>query len=236
MKLKEVIKIGTQSKEGIKQHFITYQNVFNGTNKKVISEWQGLTMYTSRNHYVVVKDNNIVFGFDVKSFQQGISIVWAENYSNGAFRNLFKEIIFELLRSGVKEIYTDNKHSAEMILSHEKIINELPYSQVRVEKFNSNTNEVTSSLNGMYGDSDVYFKFTRKNAMRDETFKEEIKDTMWESRIISSLNNSLGHTDEEFTDNIEYLVENVDDNIVKEIFEGAYYNMVDFFYEYTSWT
>lgn len=142
----------------------SFEIIKNGSKKQKLSSWRNLALFKSYNDYIVIDSNNVfVFGFLAKPFMNGISIIWAENFSNGKYKNLTKEIIFELLKSDILEVYTDDKQSQEMMVTHKKIIVEInnkPYRQVAVLAFNTVTNKTSEIPTNIFDNRDLMFQFT----------------------------------------------------------------------------
>jgi hypothetical protein len=248
MKLREVVQVKSQS--GNKKMKQTFETIKNGKRKKLIFKWRTLKAYESSDGIGstwVVTDNkdNLVYGFKTKKFQNGISIIATENYSEGKYKNLTKEIIFELLKSGIKEVYTDDKQSPEMIKVHKKIMRELPYSQVVVRRFDMGTNTVDDDLTNMFSDRLSMFQFIWKDGQINETFENEFPGNMWSSGLVSELQISLNQSEEEMNcdwankDSINDLIieakEKLGEEAVDKMIEKSYDGLADFLYEYTRW-
>ena len=183
MRLKEVIGVPTQDKNEREKIRKTFEMIKNGTNKQELASWRNLRIFKSSNNYIVLdSDDELIYGFMAKSFMKGISIIWAENFSNGKYKNLTKEIIFELLKSNILEIYTDNKQSPEMINAHKKIIAEInkkPYRQVEVLAFNTADNTTSEIPTNIFDDRELMFQFTWRKGEKQYSFQEDLDSSSW---------------------------------------------------------
>lgn len=211
--------------------------------KKIITVWRNLTLSeSSGNRYKVVDHKgNLVYGFRCKPFNDGLSIVWAENYSKGKYKNLTKEIIVELLKSGIKEIYTDDKQTPDMIDAHKKILSNLPDGNVVVKKFNVVDKSESDDFSDAFKNRDVLFKFTwNRNSQKNKTFKEEINEGSWrihqELILKKLLNDDKLYEWDEFFDlekkaRDTLSIDEIEDEYLKS---GIYDNVADFMYEHKS--
>jgi len=180
MRLKEVIVVPNQDKDYRDRLNKSFEIIKCGSKKQKLASWRNLSLFKSTNNYIVLdSEDKLIFGLITKTFMQGISIIWAENFSNGKHKNLTKEIIFELLKTGVSEIYTADKQSQEMITTHKKILSELPYRQLNVKTFNTDTKETSDNFSSIFTDRSLLFQFTWKTSEKQHTFKEDIDSSSW---------------------------------------------------------
>lgn len=238
MKLVEVISLIKQTKafsDGQKMEFEKMPI------KKSIAEWRNLTLYESSAYRYKVVDHkgNLVYGFRCKQFNGGLSIIWAENYSNGGYKNLTKEIIVELLKSGIKAIYTDDKQTPDMMDAHKKILSKLPDSNLIVKKFNVIDKSETSDFSDVFDNRNTLFKFIwNKHSQKNKTFTEEIDESSWRMHQELILKKLL-HDDtlyewDEFFDLEKKAREtlSIDEIEAAYLESGIYDNVADFMYEH----
>ncbi|MBM3435548.1 MAG: hypothetical protein FJY07_04940 [Bacteroidetes bacterium] len=151
---------------------------------KKIAQWRNLILFEGSNRRFKVVDHKdkLIYGFRCKSFKNGLSIIWSENYSGGEYKNLTKEIIFELLKSGVEEVYTDDKQTNDMMTVHKKILSELPYAQVIVKKYDSVTDTLSDDFSDIFDNRNALFRFTWNNKEKKRLFEDEMNDSFFRIR------------------------------------------------------
>jgi len=244
MKLKEVIGVPDQDNDYKVRMNKSFEIIKNGVKKQKLSSWRNLSLFKSSNDYIVIdSDDKLVYGFLAKPFMQGISIIWAENFSNGSYKNLTKEIIFELLKSGISEIYTDNKQTKEMMSAHKKIITEInkkPYRQVEVLAFNTTSNKTSKITTDIFDDRNLMFQFTWSQNEKKHSFQEDIDSSSWGVHQAYLLAELLGkEINEDFIPNLsdlEPLREEAQSKFSQQIIDKKMSNIYDsgseWIYEY----
>jgi len=244
MKLREVIGVPEQDKEYRKMMKKSFTIIKDGNKKQKIAIWRNLQLFKSSINYIVIDSgNNLVYGFIAKPFMNGISIIWAENFSNGEYKNLTKEIIFELLKSGILEIYTDTKQTKEMMIAHKKIIAEIskiPYRQVEVLAFNTTTKETNKIPSNIFNDRSLMFQFTWKQSEKKYSFQEDIDSSSWGTHQAYILAELLGkEINEDFIpelSDLKHLQEEAHSKFTQEIIDRkltpVYNSGSEWIYEY----
>ena len=238
MKIKEVISLMDQTKDFSDWQKLEFEKI---PTKKIVAQWRNLTLYESAAYRYKVVDHtcNLVYAFRCKTFNAGLSIIWAENYSKGNYKNLTKEIIVELLKSGIKEIYTDDKQTQDMMDVHKKILSHLPDSNLMVKKFNVVDKSETSDFSDVFYNRNTLFKFTwNKQSQKNKTFTEEINESSWRMHQELILKKLL-HDDtlyewDEFFDLEKKAKETFSVDEIEEAYlkSGIYDNVADFMYDH----